>query len=122
MLQLRFLTDWNVSVPEEEKVGYHLNYFFKKADRDESKLADTSIQLVSSGPNNEREQIKLSFIKLITSAKKRVWIQTPYLVPDESVIAALKIATASGVDVKIMIPNKPDHPLFIEQHNIMLGS
>lgn len=110
MLQLRFLTDWNVSVPEEKKVGYHLNYFFKKADRDESKLADTSIQLVSSGPNNEREQIKLSFIKLITSAKKRVWIQTPYLVPDESVIAALKIATASGVDVKIMIPNKPDHP------------
>ncbi|HCD5959734.1 TPA: cardiolipin synthase [Enterococcus faecium] len=110
LLQLRFLTDWNVSVPEEKKVGYHLNYFFKKADRDESKLADISIQLVSSGPNNEREQIKLSFIKLITSAKKRVWIQTPYLVPDESVIAALKIATASGVDVKIMIPNKPDHP------------
>ena len=109
-MQLRFLTDWNVSVPEQKKVGYHLNYFFQKEPGKDYKNENTSIQLVSSGPNNEREQIKLSFIKLITSAKKRIWIQTPYLVPDESVLAALKIAAASGVEVKIMIPNKPDHP------------
>lgn len=93
-----------------KKVGYHLDYFYKVDKKDQDQLYQTSIQLVSSGPNNEREQIKLSFIKLISSAKKRVWIQTPYLVPDESVIAALKIAAASGVEVKIMIPNKPDHP------------
>lgn len=110
LLQLRFLMDWNVSVPDQKKVGYHLDYFFKAEKEDQDQLYQTSIQLVSSGPNNEREQIKLSFIKLISSAKKRVWIQTPYLVPDESVIAALKIAAASGVEVKIMIPNKPDHP------------
>ena len=110
LLQLRFLTDWNVSVPEQKKVAYHLDYFFQKELGKDDKRENTSIQLVSSGPNNEREQIKLSFIKLITAAKKRVWIQTPYLVPDESVIAALKIAASSGVEVKIMIPNKPDHP------------
>lgn len=110
LLQLRFLMDWNVSVPDQKKVGYHLDYFFKAEKENQDQLYQTSIQLVSSGPNNEREQIKLSFIKLISSAKKRVWIQTPYLVPDESVIAALKIAAASGVEVKIMIPNKPDHP------------
>lgn len=110
LLQLRFLTDWNVSVPEQKKVAYHLDYFFQKELGKDDKHENTSIQLVSSGPNNEREQIKLSFIKLITAAKKRVWIQTPYLVPDESVIAALKIAASSGVEVKIMIPNKPDHP------------
>lgn len=110
LLQLRFLTDWNVSVSEEKKVGYHLDYFFQKEPGQDCKHENTSIQLVSSGPNNEREQIKLSFIKLITSAKKRIWIQTPYLVPDDSVLAALKIAAASGVEVKIMIPNKPDHP------------
>lgn len=110
LLQLRFLMDWNVSVPDQKKVGYHLDYFFKAEKEGQDQLYQTSIQLVSSGPNNEREQIKLSFIKLISSAKKRVWIQTPYLVPDESVIAALKIAAASGIEVKIMIPNKPDHP------------
>lgn len=64
--------------------------FSKELGKDD-KRENTSIQLVSSGPNNEREQIKLSFIKLITAAKKQVWIQTPYLVPDESVIAALKL-------------------------------
>ncbi|MBO0481964.1 cardiolipin synthase [Candidatus Enterococcus courvalinii] len=110
LLQLRFLMDWNVSVSEEKKVGYHLDYFFKKVDENNEQHGSADIQLVSSGPNNEREQIKLAFIKLITSAKKRIWIQTPYLVLDESVIAALKIASASGVHVKIMIPNKPDHP------------
>ena len=47
---------------------------------------------------------------MITSAKNVFGYRHLYLVPDESVIAALKIATASGVDVKIMIPNKPDHP------------
>ena len=52
--------------------------------------------MIASGPNSDREQIKLAFIKLITSAKKRVWIQTPYLVPDDSVLAALKVAAASG--------------------------
>jgi cardiolipin synthase len=110
LLQLRFLMDWNASVPEERKVGYHLDYFFKKSDRHTVKENKTSIQIVSSGPNSENEQIKLAFIKLITSAKKRLWIQTPYLVLDESVLAALRIAAASGVEVKIMIPNKPDHP------------
>ena len=44
-------------------------------------------------------------------AKKSVWIQTPYFIPDESVQEALSIAALSGVDVRIMIPSKPDHPI-----------
>jgi cardiolipin synthase len=39
-----------------------------------------------------------------------VYIQSPYFVPDESVIDALRIAALSGIDVRIMIPNRPDHP------------
>jgi len=46
---------------------------------------------------------------MINSAKKSVYIQTPYFIPDESIQEALKIAALSGVDVRIMIPNKPDH-------------
>ena len=94
--------------PEKNRVAYQLDYFFKLEALVPE--ANTSIQMIASGPNSDREQIKLAFIKLITSAKKRVWIQTPYLVPDDSVLAALKVAAASGVDVKIMIPDKPDHP------------
>ena len=99
--------DWNVSSPRKI-VAYQLDYFFKLEALVPE--ANTSIQMIASGPNSDREQIKFTFIKLITSAKKRVWIQTPYLVPDDSVLAALKVAAASGVDVKIMIPDKPDHP------------
>ena len=47
---------------------------------------------------------------MILSAKKYIYIQTPYFIPDESLRDALRIAALSGVDVKIMIPNKPDHP------------
>ena len=45
---------------------------------------------------------------MIVSAKKRVYLQTPYFVPDDSFISALLIAKKSGVDVRIMIPAKPD--------------
>ena len=47
---------------------------------------------------------------MINSAKDSICIQTPYFVPDASVLEALKIAASSGVDVRIMIPCKPDHP------------
>ena len=47
---------------------------------------------------------------MIFSAEKSVWIQTPYLIPDDSMINALLVAVRSGVDVRIMIPCMPDHP------------
>ena len=49
--------------------------------------------------------------KMIMSAKKSVYLQSPYFIPDNSYINAIKIAAKSGVDVHLMIPCKPDHPL-----------
>lgn len=46
---------------------------------------------------------------MITKAKKYIYIQTPYFIPDDIIFEALKIASLSGVNIKIMIPNKPDH-------------
>ncbi len=46
---------------------------------------------------------------MITSSMETVFIQTPYFIPDESVMDALHIAAQSGIDVRIMIPSKPDH-------------
>jgi cardiolipin synthase len=43
-------------------------------------------------------------------AQKSIYIQTPYFIPDSSIMESLKIASLSGIDVRIMIPNKPDHP------------
>ncbi|MFW2630444.1 phospholipase D-like domain-containing protein, partial [Staphylococcus aureus] len=44
------------------------------------------------------------------SAKKSIYIQSPYFIPDQAFLDSIKIAALGGVDVNIMIPNKPDHP------------
>ncbi|PWT67676.1 cardiolipin synthase, partial [Limosilactobacillus reuteri] len=49
-------------------------------------------------------------IRMMMMARKTLWIQTPYLVPDDPMIATWVIAAHSGVDVRIMIPSMPDHP------------
>jgi cardiolipin synthase len=51
------------------------------------------------------------FTHAINSAKERIWIASPYFVPDEGIIAALQLAGLRGVDVRILIPDEPDHLL-----------
>ena len=68
------------------------------------------MQVISSGPNYEFPAIRDNYIKLIQEARKSVFIQTPYFVPDDLLLDTLKSAVLSGIDVKIMIPNKADHP------------
>ncbi|RRG02134.1 MAG: cardiolipin synthase [Lactobacillus sp.] len=106
-LQTRFIMDWNVSVQADRHVRYQLDYFPKPL---QPKNASTALQIVTSGPTSDREQIKAGYIKMISMAKKSIWLQSPYLVPDESVLSALTIAAQSGIDVRIMIPHMPDHP------------
>lgn len=103
-LQSRFVMDWNAAVPKH-KLEYEENYF-PLID----KAGHSNIQIVSSGPDSDLEQIKKGYIKMISMAKESVFIQTPYFVPDDSVLESIQIAVMSGIDVKIMIPNKPDHP------------
>jgi cardiolipin synthase len=50
-------------------------------------------------------------LHVINSAKERLWIASPYFVPDSSLIHALQLAAVRGVDVRIMLPEKPDHVL-----------
>lgn len=103
-IQARFILDWN-QASHRHNIHDTANYF-PKIQRD----GNIGIQIVSSGPDSEWEQIKYGYIKMIADAKQTVWIQTPYFIPDASLLDALRIASLSGVDVRIMIPNKPDHP------------
>ena len=68
------------------------------------------VQIISSGPDSQIKTIHDNYLRLIHSAKDHVYIQTPYFIPDESILDALKIASRSGIDVRIMVPCKPDHP------------
>jgi cardiolipin synthase A/B len=59
----------------------------------------------------------MQYLEMIEMAKKTVYIHTPYLIPNDSLIDSLRIAAASGVDVRIIIPDKPDH-MFVYWNNI----
>ena len=101
-INARFLLDWRFASKEE-------------IDLSEAYYAETisvgisGLQIVSSGPDSQREEVKRCYMKMITSALKNVYIQTPYFVPDASILESLKTAAWSGVDVRIMIPCMPDH-------------
>ncbi|WP_164667510.1 cardiolipin synthase [Virgibacillus doumboii] len=101
-MQTRFILDWNQA--SRNDIVYEDRFYEAET------AGDVGVQIVSSGPDSDWEQIKNGYIKMIMSAKEYVYIQTPYFIPDESLRDTLRIAVLSGVDVKIMIPNKPDHP------------
>jgi len=66
-------------------------------------------QVVASGPADKQETCSLFFVEAIHAASERVWITTPYFIPDEAVAAALRLAVLRGVDVRILLPSRPDH-------------
>ena len=101
-LNARFIMDWRFASKEQME----LDEAYLGAPKD----AGTSpVQIVSSGPDSVREEIKRSMMKMITYAQKSVYLQTPYFIPDPSMLESLKMAAQSGVDVRIMIPCMPDH-------------
>ncbi len=106
MLQEQFLLDWNfVSKTTDNLDDVHFVRKYFPPIKSPGKLG---IQIVSSDPGIAAEQIKSGLIKMVYSAQESLWIQTPYFVPDEPFLEALKTASASGVDVRIMIPGLPD--------------
>ncbi|MDO7901071.1 cardiolipin synthase [Pseudomonas sp. K1(2024)] len=66
-------------------------------------------QVLATGPADPQETCQLFFVEAIQSATRRIWITSPYFVPDEAVVAALRLAVLRGVDVRILIPSRPDH-------------
>jgi len=66
-------------------------------------------QVVPSGPADAQETCSLFFVEAIQSARWRLWITSPYFVPDEAVFAVLRLAVLRGVDVRILLPARPDH-------------
>jgi cardiolipin synthase len=102
-LKIRFVMDWNAT-----ESAAPLPY--PQSVRSGDDLPLIPMQVVASGPDTNQQHIKLAYVQMIMTAERRIWIQTPYLVPDETVLNALIGAARAGVDVRIMIPNMPDHP------------
>ncbi len=74
---------------------------------------NVSIQIVASGPETPWQPVKAGMLKMITSATEHIYLETPYFIPDASLLEALRMAALSGVVVKVIIPGQPDHPFVL---------
>lgn len=101
-LQAVFFEDWMCQNRPKKLEGLYneLSLYFPK----EEHPGDYAVQIVHGGPESDKESIKMSYLKMITSARKQLLIQSPYVIPDSSILDALRLSAASGVDVRIMIP------------------
>ncbi len=99
-LQTIFSIDWYFV--SQEELSDILYYPAKEP------VGDKLVQISASGPDTDWAGIMMGFFKIITTAKKYVYIATPYFMPNESMLMALKTAAMGGVDVRIIIPEKSD--------------
>jgi cardiolipin synthase len=74
-----------------------------------SNAGDLPVLILASGPADDLETANLMFVHAINQATERIWIASPYFVPDRPVITALQLAGLRGVDVRVLIPDEPDH-------------
>lgn len=74
-----------------------------------SRQGSSIVQIAASGPDSDWQAILQAYFTMIATAEKKIWITTPYLAPEESLLMGLKTAALSGVDVRIIIPSKADH-------------
>jgi len=98
-----FMRDWRFASKDRD---FNLKFDFGSKEGS----GKAGVQIVTSGPDSKWSSIKDGYFNMITKAKERIYIQTPYFIPDDSMYDALKVAGLSGKDVRVMIPCKPDHP------------
>ena len=79
------------------------------ADRLDNQYECGNAVVSATGPADTRPRATMMFSALANAAKQRLWISTPYLVPDDPSMVALHMAKSRGVDVRILIPNEADH-------------
>ncbi|WP_353893714.1 cardiolipin synthase [Proteinivorax hydrogeniformans] len=103
VLQTIFLRDWQFVSKQDIEVN-SVKYYPPI-----EKKGNVSMQIVSSGPDSYWTGIQQGYFASIANAKEKVYITTPYLIPDESILVALKTAALAGIDVRILVPSIPDH-------------
>lgn len=102
-LQLVFAEDWHWNTDENliDKLNWETGV----------DAEDRTALIVATGPGDELESGALFFVSCIAEAKKRVWIATPYFVPDIDIMTALKLAALRGIDVRLLVPEIVDHTI-----------
>ncbi|WP_044481095.1 cardiolipin synthase [Paenibacillus antibioticophila] len=110
-MQVIFLQDWQYVTGEKIM---DLEYLSPQLEQG----CSGAVQVIASGPDNEDKVLKSVFFAMITTAKKSIWLATPYFIPDDDILTALRVAALSGIDVRILFPAKPDKRLpFLASHS-----
>lgn len=102
-LQLVFVEDWHWAMQENISGGLDWDMKPTKANKD--------AVLLATGPGDEFDSGSFYFCCLINAATERLWIASPYFVPENDILTALKLAAMRGVDVKILTPEVVDHKI-----------
>ncbi|ASS77258.1 cardiolipin synthase [Tumebacillus algifaecis] len=103
MLQRAFLNDWFFVT----RKPINAPKYYPKPEQAGTML----VQIVPSGPDAEFDSIRQMFFTACATAEKRIYLQTAYFIPDDSIIMALKMAALSGVDVKLIVQGVPEYRL-----------
>ncbi|HEX8371779.1 MAG TPA: cardiolipin synthase [Chthoniobacterales bacterium] len=101
-VQVSWFEDWKWATDETPKLNW---------SPQRSPSNNTAALCLTTGPADTLETATLFFLFAINAAQERLWIASPYFVPDEQFISALQLAALRGVDVRILIPEKPDNRL-----------
>lgn len=99
-VQRAFLEDWYWATDQSLALNWQAA---------SSPGGDADVLILPSGPADEAETGALMFQQVIHGARERVWLASPYFVPDMATINALQLAALRGVDVRILIPERADH-------------
>jgi cardiolipin synthase len=106
-LQQLFLENWSYAGPFEAEPDAMRDYFPPSTQQD----SGAPMQIVASGPDDENMPLHEFFLAAISTARRRIWMETPYLIPDEPLESALRIAELRGVDVQVIVPKRGDSKL-----------
>jgi cardiolipin synthase len=104
-LQRHFLISWNASA--KTKLDFQKEFYPDLSDSKASGISGLG-QMVAGGPIYPQSNIMLSYLRIFTLAKEKLYITNPYFIPSESIVDSLKQASISGVDVRLMVPEKSD--------------
>ncbi len=104
-LQLTAVTDWYWAMREIPQLSWHPE---RAIDSDQASM------VLATGPTEQIEAASLFFVSALSAAKSRIWIATPYFIPDEAVLKSLQLAALRGVDVRILTTGLADKwPVFL---------
>ena len=100
--QLAFVEDWHWATGEVPELCWTPTPASEPGQR---------VLVLATGPADDTERCSFAFIRAANRAQHRLWISSPYFVPDLTVLTALQLASLRGVDVRILLPSRPDHIL-----------